>query len=486
MTGHSIVCQLARMGDLVQTLPLLEVLKNTGPVTLICDEEVQEWGKLLPGIEQYITINTKYWREKSTRDQLPLSHLLYELADDLQNFASLNPAKFYVLNDHPVADILASSICGSSHEKWLTEELILLRAYIRSITSQRRWNRIHLADLWRSLRGTSSEVCASHLAVPASGMQFAKTTLRSLQQAGTKRIWAFILGSGGKYRRLTPEYFSSVWNNIAEYGIGLLLIGGRGEEELGKRFLQTAHNGEKKVLNLVGKCSPGELLGVFASINLVVGVDTGPLHWAAAVGTKVLGIYFGDAGFYDTGTYGSGHWVLAPDCGDYPCHPEYAKFCGYRCVQMLNDPKKLAALLLTFDSEKNQKDIPIPAGFRLFRSFLSPAGQMVQEIMRENDQILEPELAAVRRIFRLESPSMENLNRSEQVAEFDLFKRWRREIEDLTIGGRAPNRIVREVKVKALKRLPQQRQRAFLPTTKDSVKIPLLEQQYSIADSIYE
>ena len=53
----------------------------------------------------------------------------------------------------------------------------------------------------------------------------------------------------------------------------------------------------------------GELTALLRSANLYLGSDTGPMHLAAAVGTRCVGL-FGSTRPEDSGPYGEGHICL--------------------------------------------------------------------------------------------------------------------------------------------------------------------------------
>ena len=378
--GKSTICQLARMGDLVQMLPLISALPQGGSLKLICDADVLDWAEQLPQIDEIIPVNTRRMRQ-STLGELSLPQVLRELDISVEKVSHFTDQAFYALNDHPVCDALAALVCHENQSLWVNPRLVLLRSYVRMIAAEHRWNRIHLSDLWASLAFPEKPDRNVNVPAKAAGRQFAKSVVEPLHQSGVRRIWAFILGSGGKYRRIAPEDFSAYWNHIAENShIGLVLIGGRGEEELARRFLQNVDPRRNDVINLVGVCSPEELLGLFAEVDLVVGVDTGPLHWAAAVGTRVLGMYFAEAGFYDTGPYGQGHFVLVPDCPEYPCHPVVAEKCDYKCRRPFEDHRAIAELLKVINDELWPEEYSVPTGLHLHRSSLTAQGNRYEVV----------------------------------------------------------------------------------------------------------
>ena len=63
------------------------------------------------------------------------------------------------------------------------------------------------------------------------------------------------------------------------------------------------------VVNLCGKTSVVELGGVLSSLDLLVTVDSGPMHMAAAIGTPVVAV-FGPTDPVKTGPYGARHRVV--------------------------------------------------------------------------------------------------------------------------------------------------------------------------------
>ena len=93
---------------------------------------------------------------------------------------------------------------------------------------------------------------------------------------------------------------------------------------------QTDHTTVKKIIeqanvpavNLAGQTTLGESLRVFARAKVVVSADSGPLHLASSVGTKVVGI-FGPTRPEITGPQGRGESDIvfkAVGCNKTPCY----------------------------------------------------------------------------------------------------------------------------------------------------------------------
>ena len=91
--------------------------------------------------------------------------------------------------------------------------------------------------------------------------------------------------------------------------------------------------GTAPTLDLSGQLSLKELAALTAQAKLFVGVDSAPMHIAAAMGTPVVGI-FGPSGDREWGPWGEGHRVVASTT--HPCRP-----CG---MAGCNDSKVSACL----------------------------------------------------------------------------------------------------------------------------------------------
>jgi hypothetical protein len=64
-----------------------------------------------------------------------------------------------------------------------------------------------------------------------------------------------------------------------------------------------------RLWDATGRTSLPALAEILGRCHTVIGADTGPLHLAAAVGTRVIGWYFARARVHETGPYGTDHLV---------------------------------------------------------------------------------------------------------------------------------------------------------------------------------
>ena len=141
---------------------------------------------------------------------------------------------------------------------------------------------------------------------------------------GEKPLIALNLGASNRIKCWAPHSFAQLGDRLAdELGAGIILVGGPDELDLAELVMNTAL---VKPLNLVGKMSLTQLGAVLQRCNLLVSGDTGPLHLATAVGTRVIGL-FGAIDPERTGPVGSGHTVICHP--EVPCVPCNGKKCHH-------------------------------------------------------------------------------------------------------------------------------------------------------------
>lgn len=101
-------------------------------------------------------------------------------------------------------------------------------------------------------------------------------------------------GATDPRRRWPVEHFAQLVSELERDGARAVLVGhGADDEALCARIAQRAGVlGASKVLNLAGALSLGDLAGVLATVDVMVGNDSGPRHLAQAVGTRTASIFW--------------------------------------------------------------------------------------------------------------------------------------------------------------------------------------------------
>lgn len=97
------------------------------------------------------------------------------------------------------------------------------------------------------------------------------------------------LGTGKGNKAWLPDRYAKVADRLIEKrGVRVVLTGGPGEKDLAEKVLSLCR---QPLINMVGQTDLSELIGLISQYQVLISVDTGPLHIAAAVGTPVAAIF---------------------------------------------------------------------------------------------------------------------------------------------------------------------------------------------------
>ncbi len=148
-----------------------------------------------------------------------------------------------------------------------------------------------------------------------------------------------ILHPGARWA--TKLWPAAAWAALAEgltaRGLRVALTGSAADRSLTAAI---AAGARRPLLNLAGVTSLGELAWLFQRARLAVTVDTGPMHLAAALGTRVVAL-FGPTAPWRTGPFGEGHEVVRLAL---PCSPCFRRRCeNPRCLTELPPAQVMAA-----------------------------------------------------------------------------------------------------------------------------------------------
>jgi ADP-heptose:LPS heptosyltransferase len=125
------------------------------------------------------------------------------------------------------------------------------------------------------------------------------------------------------------------------FGFESVLTGGPEDASMAEEIVVLS---DPKVINLVGKTSIQDLKEVLFASKAVVSCDTGPLHFAVALGKEVVAL-FGPSDPTRTGPY-RGHVIQKP----FSCGPCNAKRCEDPiCMKAIKPEDVIASLKEIFD-----------------------------------------------------------------------------------------------------------------------------------------
>lgn len=310
--SHVLVCQLARMGDLCQSLPLLRDLKEAEGcnVSVLVDRRLGELAShLAPWLENVFTLDIKAhletfrnglswvgsW-ERLEAELRPLRQARFDRVINL-NFGPLAAAVVRSFRDSSAVEGFGSDTLETPEHEW--------GGFVRSLLqTDRRLCRFHLVDLFRFHSARKAPLRWSERSLPAP--LTSQSTLGV--QVGTrcaKRTWS-------------ESRFSEALRTIqSELGLRVVLFGDHREALAARRVARGLRL--ELVTDLVGKTTLTELADAVTACDRILSADTGTLHLASWLGVPSIALFFGPARVFETGPYGLGHFVLQSEPSCAPC-----------------------------------------------------------------------------------------------------------------------------------------------------------------------
>ena len=116
---------------------------------------------------------------------------------------------------------------------------------------------------------------------------------------------------------------------LAETSLNIILQGSAADAPVGARILrgipQSQHEG--RVCNLFGRVPIPDMYALYERVDAAIGSDSAPLHMAGAMRVPVLIGIYGPTGYRRTPPIGSAHIRLLSSEGDLPCQPCHKRKC---------------------------------------------------------------------------------------------------------------------------------------------------------------
>lgn len=313
-SSRAVLIQLARLGDLVQSLPAIAALKASGigSLDLVCPAPFAALASLFSDIDRVLPWDGLKWRTWADSWKRDPSAAASEANAYIRTLAEGPYPVAYNLNQHPravlAAHLLADRVVGPGEGSPLRKDVPPWAAYLRQVVQNRSDNHVHLADAFCGLCGLRATGVAPH--VSARDVRVPADLAAVGQDAG---IWvAVVVGAGDPDRCVPPPVWATLITELLESDerARVVLVGGRAERERAYAVQDgVASLLHGRIWDAVGRTDVRELAGLLSRCHWVIGADTGPLHLGAVAGAKAIGWYFARARVHETGPYGEGHWV---------------------------------------------------------------------------------------------------------------------------------------------------------------------------------
>lgn len=344
--GKILIVKLSAIGDVVQTIPMVEALRAHFPEAQIdwaIEEEASDLILGYPGINRVIVSRRKSWLADLWRSG-GWRKALREIRAFLRELRSSDYD--WVIDNH---GILKSGLIvflsrgrrkiGFKASPGIADEGSYLFTHERypALGIERHALERYL-DLIAQLGVPVENPC---LQWPVNGKVQEKVK-KILAENGVGFPPLVVIHPMAKWptKNWPAENFSRLAQALSEKGMSIVFTGspedGKGIAEIIARVPD-----RNRVRSLAGKTTLKELAGLFAEADLVLSTDTGPMHLAAATGTRLVAL-FGPTAPWRTGPYGKGHVVIRRKLSCSPC---FRKECEtIECMRTITVEEVMAAI----------------------------------------------------------------------------------------------------------------------------------------------
>lgn len=323
-----LVLNMTRLGDLIQTTPLTVGLKRLAPevpVVIGVAKEFEGVARLMDGVDEVVPIDyQELARLAAVRGKSPVNMV----ADANRILAPILSKRFSrVVNlTHSVSSAWLMLMIDAGEKyglqmlpsgRWTIRHpwLLFFNNYVRN----RETSPFNLVDMYALGGGVPQNEFRTPLSVnvPPEAHEWAEAFL-DRELPGSGPIVAVQAGASESHKVWHPSSFIRMCRVLSDsVAPRFVFIGGKAEAGMCEKVMAAV--GAPVAVVAAGKTDLPQLCALLSRADLMITNDTGPMHVATAVGTRVLSIALGPVYYSNTGPYGPGHVVFQPLATCAPC-----------------------------------------------------------------------------------------------------------------------------------------------------------------------
>lgn len=319
---------LTRMGDLVQATPLISGLRRKYPkakITLMVSSDFASFVPNIPDIDDSLVLDMRQFTRKDSGQTLTwvvvyryLESFLedvkarrFDLAVNLSH-SKLSALMILFLGIKKVCGFL----CNEMGER-MTEHPWM--QYFGTEPFNRVYNPFNLVEIFTRAGDVRPEDQRIRIQVPEETPSTLAEALDREKITEGDLLIGIQAGSSLENRRWPAHYFAELADSlIRDLNARIVLFGVASESPLAEEICRLSTEREG-IVDLTGKTGIPQLIGWVGRCRYLVTNDTGTMHIAAALGTKIVGLFFAHAHPYETGPYSPGHVLFQARIACAPC-----------------------------------------------------------------------------------------------------------------------------------------------------------------------
>ena len=372
------------MGDLIQTTPLVQGLRQKYPdaqITLMVSSDFENAISLIPGIDDSIVFNLRQFKESEDWEDeswVKIYRYIESKLNDIRGksydmLVNLSHSRFSALMVHylKVNNVIGFH-CNNSGDRMTGHPWM---QYFGTEPFNRSFNEFNLVEIFSRSAGidpTGKEIQVTENRYPVTEDKFLATVLN---EAKNDLVIGFQIGSSLENRRWSTASFARLADLLVEQlNARIFLFGVASESESAEEMIRKT-NRKNNIVDLTGKTDLKQLAVLLKRCAYLVTNDTGTMHLAAALNTKIIGLFFAHAHPFETAPFSSGHLIFQARISCAPC--SYGVHCNnIICVEKVL-PEHVLSFIENYEQHNNWKlpyDLKKSQEVNIYETILSSQG----------------------------------------------------------------------------------------------------------------
>jgi len=341
-----LIINLARFGDIVQTIPMVEGLSRKYPdskITMLVNSSFINVCNVIPGIYKAVGLDFRMIYDQIFSDRSCVENgysYLIKIFDDLRldRFD-----KIINITPHDIG-VITTFLSGDEKAFWTN--INDWSKYYFNITKNWDTLTLNVVDMFKRIAGVSRQKCFRNIRIDDRSIYDADNLLKNLGVTKDCCLIGLQPGASTDDKKWPIGYFIELADIIIKgLNAKIILFGGESDTGDGKEIEDKLQG---NVINMIGKTDISQLCALMSKTDILITNDTGPMHIGAFAGAKVVSINMGKELCETTGPYGDGNVSFQPKIACYPClKPELCqdKICRnvvkpdfvFNIIKYLND-----------------------------------------------------------------------------------------------------------------------------------------------------
>jgi heptosyltransferase I len=352
-----LLVRFSALGDVIQTLPVLSMLRHSFPEAKIgwaIDTELAPMVEGHPALDHLHRCSRRSWSQAILRpERWPAAVRDFRAFVDevgaVGYDVSIDAQGLFKTALLPVLAGIKRRI-GYKHGRefssiFYTEQHVRRDRYFDPAV----FHLEHMGELARAIGATDLRYAVEPPAVP----QLAKQRIAALLDgfAATAPIVAISPATQWMSKHWPEEYWTELVSRLlSDTDLNVLFQGAPGDSPLCERILSGIPREliAGRVLNVCGKVPIADMCALYQRVQAAIGPDSAPLHIAGAVGVPALIGIYGPTGYRRTPPIGSPQIRLLSSEGQLACQPCHKRVCPLgttECMLRIQPGEVFQALL---------------------------------------------------------------------------------------------------------------------------------------------